>query len=198
MNFIYFVFQKIFKHNFKIMENKKTIEAIRDFIITAEKSIKNAKKLLKDLLEENNIDLNTEIDLNTKGLSSYTSENNKVIEWVFTWNEMLWVDWNKYPVPVNYSSKSKLVQWDKLKLTIQTNWKMLYKQIAPIEREYKTGLIVREKEKYQVIADWKTYDLLTAAVTHFKANIWDKATIILPANKKATFAAIEAIIPSEE
>ncbi|MDR2639927.1 MAG: hypothetical protein LBC61_00890 [Candidatus Peribacteria bacterium] len=48
------------------MENKKTIEAIRDFIITAEKSIKNAKKLLKDLLEENNISLDTEIDLNTQ------------------------------------------------------------------------------------------------------------------------------------
>jgi hypothetical protein len=48
------------------MENKKTIEAIRDFIITAEKSIKNAKKLLKDLLEENNISLDTEIDLDTK------------------------------------------------------------------------------------------------------------------------------------
>jgi hypothetical protein len=48
------------------MENKKTIEAIRDFIITAEKSIKNAKKLLKDLLENNNISLDTEIDLDTK------------------------------------------------------------------------------------------------------------------------------------
>ncbi|MDR1988591.1 MAG: hypothetical protein LBQ24_07965 [Candidatus Peribacteria bacterium] len=48
------------------MENKKTIEAIRDFIITAEKSIKNAKKLLKDLLEENNIFLDTEIDLDTQ------------------------------------------------------------------------------------------------------------------------------------
>jgi hypothetical protein len=48
------------------MENKKTIEAIRDFIITAEKSIKNAKKILKDLIEENNISLDTEIDLDIK------------------------------------------------------------------------------------------------------------------------------------
>lgn len=47
------------------MENKKTIEAISDFIITAEKSIKNAKKLLKDLLDENDISLDTEIDLDT-------------------------------------------------------------------------------------------------------------------------------------
>jgi len=30
---------------------------------------------------------------------------------------------------------------------------MLYKQISPIEREIKTGLVVREKEKYQVISE---------------------------------------------
>jgi hypothetical protein len=110
---------------------------------------------------------------------------------------MLGSDWNKYPIPANYASKSKLVQGDKLKLTIESNWKMLYKQIAPIEREYKTWLVVKEKDKYQVITEWKTYDLLTAAVTHFKANIWDTITVIIPANKKATFAAIETILPGE-
>jgi hypothetical protein len=45
---------------------------------------------------------------------------------------------------------------------------MLYKQIAPIERETKVGLITKEKEKYQVLADGKIYNVLTAAVTHFK------------------------------
>jgi hypothetical protein len=48
------------------MENKKTIEAIIDFISTAEKSIKNAKKLLKDLAGENGISLDTEIELSTQ------------------------------------------------------------------------------------------------------------------------------------
>ena len=96
------------------MENKKTIIAIRDFIISAEKSIKNAKKLLKDLLEENNLNLETEIDLNTKGLNNYNSWTTKIIEWIFTWEEMLGSDSNTYPIPVNYASKSKMVQWDKL------------------------------------------------------------------------------------
>jgi hypothetical protein len=45
------------------MKNKKTIIAIRDFIISAENSIKNAKKLLKDVLEENNLSLDSEINL---------------------------------------------------------------------------------------------------------------------------------------
>lgn len=180
------------------MENKKTIHAIVDFIVSAEKSIKNAKKLLKDVMEENNLSLDSTIDLNAKWLTSYTSEDSKIIEWVFTWNDMLWADGNKYPVPVNYSSKSKLVQGDKMKLTIEANGKMLYKQILPIEREIKTWLVVREKEKYQVISEGQTYDLLTAAVTHFKVNIWDRISILVPAWKQATFAAIEAIIPKEE
>ncbi len=177
------------------MENKKTLAAIRDFIISAEKSIKSAKKLLKDVLEDNNISLGTEINLSTSGLNTYMSEDSKIIEWVFTWEEMLGSDGNKYPVPANYASKSKLVQWDKLKLTIAWNGKMLYKQIAPIERSYLTWLIVKEKEKYQVIAEGQTYNLLTAAVTHFKANIWDSVTVIIPNWKQATFAAIEAVLP---
>lgn len=180
------------------MKNKKTIAAIRDFIITAEKSIKNAKKLLKDVLEENDLSLNSEVNLETTGLSSYASGESKVIEGVFTGEDMLGVDKNHYPVPVNYASKSKLVQGDKLKLTIEWNGKMLYKQILPIERETKVGLLTKEYGKFQVVANEKTYDVLTAAVTHFKWEIGDKISIIVPAGKDATFAAIDAIIPKEE
>jgi hypothetical protein len=126
-------------------------------------------------------------------LHSYKSEDSKIVEWVFTWEEMYGVDWEKYPIPANYSSKSKMVQWDKLKLTITGNWRMLYKQINPIERETKTGLLTENKWKYQVIVDWNTYDLLTAAVTHFKANIWDTITILIPKWKQATFAAIDNV-----
>lgn len=180
------------------MWNKKTIIAIRDFIISAEKSIKNAKKLLKDVLEENNLSLDDKINLDTSWLHNYKSWDSKIIEWVFTWEDMLWSDWNKYPIPVNYASKSKMVQWDKLKLTIEESWKMLYKQISPIERDTKTWLLTKEKEKFQVIADWKTYDVLTAAVTHFKWEIWDTITIIVPRWREATFAAIDIIVPKEE
>ena len=179
------------------MENKKNIAAIRDFIISAEKSIRNAKKLLKDVLEENNISTESSVNLDTNWLNSYSSEDSKIIEWVFTWEEMLWADGNKYPVPANYSSKSKLVQWDKLKVTITPNGKMLYKQIAPINRSFVTWLVVKEKDKFQVVAEWKTYDLLTAAVTHFKANIWDTVNVIIPEWKQATFAAIDLVVPTE-
>lgn len=180
------------------MENKKTIEAIRDFIVTAEKSIKNAKKLLRDVMEEEGISLDSPVNLDTSGLNSYTSEDSKIVEWVFTWEQMLGADGNNYPVPVNYASKSKLVQWDKLKLTIMPNGKMLYKQIAPIARATLTGLLTKDKDKFQVIAEGVSYDVLTAAVTHFKAEIGDHISVIIPEWKSATFAAIDAVIPTQD
>ncbi len=176
---------------------KKRIAAIRDFIDTAEKSLKNAKKLLKDIVEEENINLDAEMDIDTRGLNKYDSGENKIIEGVFTWEDMMGADNNHYPVPVNYASKSKLVQWDRMKLTIDGSGKMLYKQIKQIERENKTGLLTQDKGKYQVIADGVAYDVLTAAVTHFKASIGDNVTVLVPAWKQATFGAIEAVMPKE-
>ena len=177
------------------MDNKKTLLAIKDFIVTSEKSLKSAKKLLTDLAKENNVDLNSTISLDTKGLHSYSDADSKIVEWVFTWEEMLGSDGNKYPIPVNYASKSKMVQWDKLKLIVDSMWKMTYKQIAPIEREIKSGLVTEDKGKFQVVCEWDTYDLLTAAVTHSKAQIWDTISVLLPKGKQASFAAIDAVIP---
>ncbi len=71
------------------MENKKQIAAIRDFIISAEKSIKNAKKLLKDVLDDNDMGFNEEADIDTSWLNAYSSDDSKIIEGVFTWDEML-------------------------------------------------------------------------------------------------------------
>jgi hypothetical protein len=62
------------------MKNKNQIQAIKDFIITAEKSLKNAKKLLSDLIKDNELDLNKTIDLDTSGLHSYSSEDSQIIE----------------------------------------------------------------------------------------------------------------------
>jgi len=176
------------------MKNKKQIQAIYDFIISSEKSLKSAKKLLADLIKDNNVDLEKEVELNTNWLHSYESEDSKIVEWVFTGEEMYWVDGEKYPIPANYASKSKMVQWDKLKLTIAPNWKMTYKQIWPIERETTTWLLTKDKWKFQAISNDKTYDLLTAAVTHFDAKIWDNLALIIPKWKQATFAAIDSII----
>lgn len=175
--------------------DKKKIQAIRDFIENAEMSIKSAKRILKEILTEENIESGSEVDIDTSWLHSYKSGEDKIIEGVFTGEEMIGVDGHKYPVPVNYASKSKLVQGDRMKLTIDMTGRMLYKQIQQIERETKVGLLTKEQGKFQVLADGISYAVLTAAVTHFKAEIGDSITVIIPKGKEATFAAIEAVIP---
>jgi transcription elongation GreA/GreB family factor len=45
------------------MKNKNQVQAIKDFIETAEKSLKNAKKLLQNLIKDNNIDFNKTVDM---------------------------------------------------------------------------------------------------------------------------------------
>jgi hypothetical protein len=138
------------------------------------------------------------VDLDASDLNNYKSGDSKIIEWVFSGEAMLGSDKNKYPVPVNYASKSKLVQWDKLKLTIEESWRMVYKQIEPIERDTKVWLLTKNKDKYEVVVESQTFAVLTAAVTHFKAEIWDSITILVPKGKQATFAAIDNVIPKEK
>jgi hypothetical protein len=60
------------------MEQKKIL-AIKDFIESAEKSIRNAKKLLSEILKENDIDLN-ELSFDVSGLSKYKSNDVKIVE----------------------------------------------------------------------------------------------------------------------
>jgi len=177
--------------------SQKKILAIKDFIETSEKSLKNAKKLLAEILEEN--DIHADLDISTSGLTQYKTQGAKIVEWVFVGEEMLGSDGHRYPVPANYASKSKLVQWDKLKMTIDANGKMLYKQILPIPRETKRWLLVQEDDgRFFVVSDGKNYHVLTAAVTYFKGEIGSQVAILLPAGKDATFAAIETVIGNDE
>ncbi len=175
---------------------QKTIIAIRDLIDNAEKSIKNSKKLLQELLKDENVDINNH-NFNLNSLTDYKDNDNKIIEWIFIWEYMLWADWNRYPVPANYASKSKLVQWDRMKLTIDPIWKMTYKQILPIARTIKTWLIAKENDRFIAISDSKNYNLVQRAVTHFKLTVWDKVSILVPEWKDATFAAIELALPKD-
>lgn len=174
------------------MDEKKII-AIKDFILSAEKSIQSAKKILATLVDTK--DIKKDLWLETWDLHLYDSWEDKIVEWVFTWESMLWADGNIYPVPQNYASKSKLVQWSKVKAIIKPDGKMMYKIIEEIKSESKIGLLTKTWDKFQVIADGKTYNVLLAAVTYIKWEVWDKVSIKIPEWKEATFAAVESIIP---
>lgn len=174
----------------------KKARKIRNLIISAEKSVISAKKLLKELMDEEGVEISN-APISTDWMTISEEWEDKMIEGVFTWEDMLWADWVKYPIPWNYASKSKLVQWDKMKVIIDTAGKLKYKQIEQIDRETKVGLLTKDWSKYQAVVEWETYNLITAAVTHYKANIGDVITVIVPKWKEATFAAVETIVPAE-
>jgi hypothetical protein len=127
------------------------------------------------------------------GLS--VSEGGKIIEGVFDGQNMIGPDGKQYPVPANYASKSKLVEGDILKLTIADDGSFIYKQIGPIERRKVLGMLTQdEKGEYKVIAEGKTFKVLLASLTYFKAEPGDEVTIVLPKDKDATWGAVENVI----
>lgn len=118
----------------------------------------------------------------------------KIIEGVFDGQNMIGPGDKTYPVPANYASKSKLVEGDILKLTISEDGSFIYKQIGPVERKKLIGRIVMQDGTYMVEAGGKLYHVLFASVTYFKAQPSDEVTVVIPGDRVASWAAIEAVI----
>ncbi len=119
----------------------------------------------------------------------------RVIEGVFDGKNMQGNDGEEYPVPPNYASKSKLVEGDVLKLTIGPDGSFMYKQIGPVERRRVVGtLVVDEHGNFGVKTPDKTYGILLASVTFYKAEEGDEVTILLPENGEAEWGAVENVI----
>lgn len=129
-------------------------------------------------------------------LKQIESDDEQIIEGVFTGEEMVGPDGKRYSVPSNYASKSKLVEGDILKLIIKRNGTFVYKQIGPIERERLVGSLVKNDEtgQYHVIVDGKKWKVLKASVTFFKGDVGDEAIILVPRDNKSEWATIENIV----
>lgn len=119
----------------------------------------------------------------------------KVIEGLFNGEKMIGPDGKQYDVPVNYASKSKLVEGDELKLTITANGSFVYKQTKPIERERLIANLEQEDDlSYFATVDDQRWKLLTASVTYFKGQSGDEVIILAPKGTKSKWAAVENII----
>jgi len=127
------------------------------------------------------------------------SNEGKILEGVFDGQNMVGSDGRQYIVPPNYASKSKLVEGDILKLTIQPNGTFLYKQIGPIERQRSVGTLTRDEitNDWRVVAGGKKYAVLTAAVSYHKGGAGDEAVILIPKAAPSKWAALENVIKHE-
>lgn len=171
-------------------QNKnEEIEKLKRYISAAEESLEQAKKALQEVTGENLYK-----SPSNRMPEGKVVEAGKIIEGLFDGENMVGPEGKKYPVPANYSSKSKLVEGDRLKLTVADDGSFIFKQIGPIERKKLVGTLSLDDNVYHVLAEGKSYRLLFASVSYHKAQPGDRVTIVVPAVGEPVWAALENII----
>lgn len=176
------------------MDKISNLALIAQMIDSAEKNIQSAKQLLKEMMGGPATKANLAA-FSEKANVLTMSEGGKVIEGVFDGQNMIGPDKKQYPVPANYASKSKLIEGDVLKLTIADDGSFIYKQIGPMERKKMLGmLLVDDRGDFRVIAEGKTYRVLLASLTYFKAEPGDEVTVVVPKDQPTEWAAVENVI----
>lgn len=165
---------------------EKQIKRLRALIAEAETALAATKELLVSIVGEDPV-LADKVKDQSLG---------KIIEGVFDGQNMVGSDGKTYPVPANYASKSKLVQGDILKLTIADDGAFMYKQIGPVPRRQVVGVLKQNDGHYTVDVDGKTYRVLLASVTYFKAKPGDQVSVNIPEDPSvdAEWAALEAAL----
>ena len=166
---------------------EKQVKRLKSLIQEAETNLAAAKELLISISgEADNVVL-------SPNNSIIESPQGKIIEGVFDGQTMIGPDGKNYPVPANYASKSKLVEGDIFKLTINDDGGLIYKQIGPVPRRQIIGTLVNHDGSYFVEAGGNEYKILLASVTYFKLRTGDQVTIIIPEDSTdTTWAAVEA------
>lgn len=178
------------------MADTKKLGLIRQLIEAAEQSLARAQSLLEDTPIQKATG-NADILERAKAVGKITVEDKtKVIEGIFDGQNMISPDGKQYSVPANYASKSKLVEGDRLKLTIMSDGSFVYKQIGPVERVRLIGTLMRDEStnEYLVLSAERTFRVLLASVTYFKGEVGDEVVVLVPKSQSGEWAAVENII----
>ncbi|MFA5748278.1 MAG: hypothetical protein WC872_04185 [Candidatus Absconditabacterales bacterium] len=187
-----------------LKKHSQMIQFLQNVLSEMETDIKRMKLILSQLAKFDpdkpelfeSIEKDAEKVIGGGELKTYTEEDVEVVEGKFDGYFMVGADQKKYPVPLNYSSKTKLVPGDILKLKIMSDGRFIYKLIQAIERKHiRSTLSKTDDNKFIAITDdGKTYFLNQAAVTFFKGKPGDELYILINEKEDGGFAAIEAII----
>ena len=96
------------------------LKAVHAVLANIRQSLETVEGMVKEI-EEGNTELSDEDiqRLETEPSANTDADRGRIIEGVFDGYQMIGPDGTKYSVPANYSSKSKLVEGDLLKLTIE-------------------------------------------------------------------------------
>lgn len=179
------------------MTQSSKIALAKEMLESAEASLRSAKQVLSELTSTSG-NSNLEKMAEKMGTTGTDEESQQIIEGVFDGQNMIGPDKKTYSVPANYASKSKLIPGDVLKLTVTDDGSFIYKQIGPIERQRIVGTLTYDDGQYRVIASGKSYKVLLASVTFFRAEVGDQVTLIVPELEDSEWGAIENVIPKSE
>lgn len=168
-------------------KDDKKLTEIRKLLDGAEEKIAAAKRVLFEQVYKEQ----------AENLEVVDTGKSTIVEGVFDGENMIDKSGKKYPVAVNYSSKSKLVCGDNLKLNIAEDGTFIYKQIGPIERKRIIGKLCQNGDVWIVNCDGKKYNVLPASVSYFKGQADDKITVVVPKTGESNWAAIENVIKKE-
>lgn len=172
----------------KNQKNQEKIQALREMIYNAEKTLQGAKAMLLQLEGKKKVG-------RKKKTVEDGDEEGRVVEGAFDGQVMIGGDSRQYPVPANYASKSKLIEGDMLKLTITPDGSFIYKQIGPIERKRVIGIVSQDSDgNYFVAAEGKAYKVLLASVTYFRVEPGDEVTLVIPRDLDSDWGSIENVL----
>ena len=181
------------------MSQAKKIKDLESLIYNLELELKKTKMVLAELGGKKSKEaINFSLKAAEVGKEGYENDS-LIIEGVFNGKLMIGPDGKEYSVPANYASKSKLVEGDILKLTINNNGAFIFKQIAPVERDRLIGHLVKNNKsgEFVVLAGDKIYNVLLASITYFKGEESDEVVILVPKDGSSNWAAIENIIKNK-
>ena len=182
------------------MPNAKKIKELESLVYNLELELKKTKVILGELGGKKS---KAAVDYSLRAAKvgkEEADEGGMIIEGIFNGQIMIGPDGKQYSVPANYASKSKLVEGDILKLTIDNNGAFIFKQISPVERQRLVGHLVKEQESgdFVVLAGDKIFKVLLASVTYFKGDEGDEVVILVPKDVDSQWAAIENIIKKNQ
>lgn len=194
--------KKVVVKNEVLEKHNQMLQFIKNTLSGIDTDLKRVKIVLNKLAKFDPKDAKSLDDkeitdtIGSEELKSYKEDDVEIVEGKFDGYFMIGADQKKYPVPLNYSSKTKLVPGDVLKLKILDNGQFVYKLIKPVERKHIRALLSKtDDNKYTAVTDdGKTYFLNQAAVTFFKGRPGDELYILTNDKEEAWFAAIEAVI----
>ncbi len=178
-----------------------TLHVLRKIVSSTIQNLQQIDKLLSEYdFSTQSPSIHESISFGAPNTSEFLSPSSQtvasVLEGVFDGQNMVGQDGKEYHVPPNYASKSKLVEGDILKLSIDTQGNFVYKQIGPIERQRIVTTLDYDglKKQYYAVQDDCRWKLLTASVTYYKGETGDEVVILVPRDSVTHWAAVENIL----